>query len=126
MLLAQEIFDIVSRHLLTQNCRSENDNEWPCYRGPWGRSCAIGCLLMPEHYDPKFEHLGVCLLRCRQSGTLEDALANALIQSGIDIDNPYIFEVCVDLQDCHDVVPVDRWYHELDAIARKHGLAFQL
>jgi hypothetical protein len=81
---------------------------------------------MGEYYDPKFEHMGLCLLKCRHPGTLEDTFANALIKSGVDIDNAYIFDVCVDLQDCHDVVPVDRWYHELDAIAKRHGLAFQL
>jgi hypothetical protein len=126
MFLGQEIFDIVSKHLLTQNCQSFDDNERSMYFGPWGRKCAIGCLIPPEHYDPKIEGYGVCLIRFYRPGTVEGILATALIKSGVDVGNKYILDILIDLQECHDVIPTDRWYCELDAIAHRHGLAFSL
>lgn len=126
MFVAQEIFNIVSHHLLTQNDKSFDENDSPRYFGPWGKKCAIGCLIPPEHYDPKIESYGVSLIRFHRPGTVERILATALFKSGVDVDNDYILEILIDLQECHDIIPTDRWYCELDAIARKHGLAFLL
>jgi len=122
----QEIFDVVKGHLLYQNCRSCDDNDRPLYRGPWGSRCAVGRLINDEHYDHRFEGYGVFLTRLRQEGTDVAILASALLKSGVNVDDEEIWSLCVDLQDCHDTIPPDRWYCELDAIARKHGLAFQL
>jgi hypothetical protein len=126
VLLAQEVFDIVSRHLLTQDSKSFDDNDSPRYFGYWGKKCAIGCLIPPEHYDPKIEGYGVCLTRFHRVDTVERILATALFKSGVDVGNPYILDLLIDLQECHDIAPTDRWYCELDAIARRHGLAFSL
>ena len=122
----QELFDRVKGHLLYQNCRSCDDNDIPRYYGPWDSKCAMGCLIHGDFYDHRIEGIGVFLTGIRTEGTDVARLASALLKSGVNVDDEEILSLCVDLQDCHDTLPPDRWYCELDAIARKHGLAFQL
>lgn len=60
---AQEIFDKVTTHLLTQNRQSRKDifntgYESCAYRGDDGLMCAVGVLIPDELYDPRFE--GLC------------------------------------------------------------------
>lgn len=51
----QEIFDIVSTHLLTQGGKSRT-GEHPCaYRGENGWKCAAGVLIPDDLYQPMFE-----------------------------------------------------------------------
>ena len=52
---AQEVFDTVSQHLLTQNAESLSDSGMCVYRSPEGFSCAAGCLIPPEDYRVEFE-----------------------------------------------------------------------
>lgn len=61
---AQEIFDKVARHLLTQNEKSISPHASNCcaYRGAYGRSCAVGCLISDEDYAPVIEGASVCSL----------------------------------------------------------------
>jgi hypothetical protein len=122
----QEIFDTVKGHLLYQNCRSHDENDHPRYYGPWDSKCAMGCLIHGDHYDHRIEGYGVILTELRIEGTDVARLASALLKSGVNVDDEEILALCVDLQDCHDTISPDRWYCELDAIALKHGLAFQL
>jgi len=53
---AQEIFDVVAVHLVTQGTRAIDDHGNCRY---WdqetGRKCAIGCLIPENIYDPDFE-----------------------------------------------------------------------
>ncbi len=56
----QEIFEKVVNHLLNQKVRSvsrfNGTSGGSCaYRGQNNTSCAIGCLLTDEEYDPKME-----------------------------------------------------------------------
>ena len=51
---AQEIFDTVVTHLLTQGVRSAN-GDICLYRGPNGTSCAVGCLIPDEMYEPEMD-----------------------------------------------------------------------
>lgn len=50
---AQEVFDQVATHLLTQNRKSIGSMEC-LYRSEIGK-CAAGCLISDDEYDPKFE-----------------------------------------------------------------------
>lgn len=59
---AQEIFDTVAKHLLTQNAvsasgeRHSPSNAFEClYRGDNGLRCAVGCLIPDDVYDPVME-----------------------------------------------------------------------
>ena len=51
----QECFDRVAEHLLTQNCRSVDQEDGCVYRGVQGRKCAAGCLIPDKAYSADFE-----------------------------------------------------------------------
>lgn len=54
---AQEVFDQVARHLLTQRKRSLRDGiSGACmYKAAGGLACAAGCLIADDEYDYSFE-----------------------------------------------------------------------
>ena len=54
----QETFDIVTKHLLEQGCRSENEDTC-LYQGPNGTKCAAGILIPDGQYDEEFENTPV-------------------------------------------------------------------
>jgi len=51
----RQVFEYVKNHLLKQNQQSMAGNGC-VYRGPQGRSCAVGCLIADEFYDEFFEN----------------------------------------------------------------------
>lgn len=56
----QEIFETVSRHLFKQGKRSVSGSGSCClYRGPNGTSCAVGCLIPDDQYNPGMEYISV-------------------------------------------------------------------
>ena len=55
---AQEIYDKVKAHLLTQGERSTDMGNHCLYRGPNGLKCAVGCLIPDDLYDPLMEAPG--------------------------------------------------------------------
>lgn len=85
----QEVFNIVSNHLMTQGERamSEIEGKMQCvYRAPDGKKCAAGCLIPDHLYHPRMEGKNVT------HPFLKDALA------GFDL-------VFVDeLQQLHDLL----------------------
>ena len=55
----QEIFDTVLEHLRKQG-KASLSTEGDCtYRGPDGTSCAVGCLIPDELYDPLIENVSL-------------------------------------------------------------------
>lgn len=52
----QEIFDSVLAHLRRQGQASLSAGGKCQYRGPDGTSCAVGCLITDELYDPLIEN----------------------------------------------------------------------
>lgn len=54
MITTQEIFDKVATHLLTQGCRSVDENGRCMYRMGSLR-CAVGCLIEDPYYRPELE-----------------------------------------------------------------------
>jgi hypothetical protein len=52
---AQEVFDQVKNHLITQGEQSLNSGGLCLYRNANGLSCAAGCLISEEEYSPNFE-----------------------------------------------------------------------
>lgn len=51
----QEIFDRIASHLIAQGSGSTNAEGECVYRSPNGTSCAVGCLIPDELYNPDFE-----------------------------------------------------------------------
>lgn len=107
---AQEVFDQVAKHLLTQKQKSvgvhENGRVCCKYRGDNGLKCAVGCLIGDDEYSSeKFEN--------RAWLTLVD-----------DCVVPFThMNLIVDLQTLHDNVGVSFWPKCLKAFAEERGLS---
>jgi hypothetical protein len=79
----QEVFNIVSAHLLTQVKRSmvclHNDQHESCaYRGKNGMKCAAGILIPDDQYDISMERTAWVSIVDR--GTVEDKFAREINQ----------------------------------------------
>jgi hypothetical protein len=55
---SRKIFDYVVNHMKTQGCQSMRQHEPDecAYRGANGTSCAVGCLILDEEYNPNMEY----------------------------------------------------------------------
>lgn len=111
---AQEIFDKVSQHLLSQNCKSlgMRFGDTVCfYRGQDGRKCAIGVLIPDELYSSDFENL-----------TIEELLVEEYFPAQLREELSPHKELLSELQLVHDNCRVNMWSLELRGIAKKHNL----
>lgn len=102
---AQEVFDQVARHLLTQKERSVADEKC-LYRAPGGLKCAAGCLIGDDEYRP----------------SMEDRKWRSLVEAGIA---PGRHEALIgDLQQLHDshFFQWPQWPYQLRSIAIRFGL----
>jgi len=108
---AQEVFDQVVTHLLTQNQRSylakQDGVVSTCaYRGDGGLACAVGCLLDDEEYDPSLEGRGLAYVFDRAP-----RLA------------PHTRQLQA-LQQVHDHRTPPSWRTFLRTVANRHNLVF--
>jgi hypothetical protein len=102
---AQEVYDQVKTHLLTQNCKSQDPDLGFCkYLGPNNTKCAAGCLISDDEYEYDME------------GTLWAGLVDRNI---ITRDHLNLIE---DLQTVHDHYEVIRWGYKLSVVATKYNL----
>lgn len=106
----QEIFDIVSKHLLKQGRRSLSANNSKCvYRSPDGLKCAAGALISDEEYRPEMDSTldsgWIVNLHLRK---VRERVGNATFVAA--------------LQEIHDMKPPDRWALYLRDLAKMHGL----
>ena len=111
----QEIFTKVARHLLTQKVKSFGSDAGCLYRGPNGTSCAVGCLIQEEHYDPELE------------GNVVNALSvqDSLNASGIQV-TPETIHLLEELQLLHDESQPETWPTDLAELAQELGLEYTL
>lgn len=115
MFTKQETFDIVAKHLLTQNeqARAMVANstmvmiEGCAYRGKNGTKCAAGCLIPDELYSPKIE--GKCSTHSDVKELLKDH--NTMLVSS--------------LQNIHDTYSVESWKKKLQQLAADNYLEFK-
>lgn len=118
MLSEQEIFDKVSLHLLTQNKKSRGPAiEGSYYHGINGLTCAIGCLIPDEYYDPAMEGISIWWLL---SGHFETQMNKC----GLDISEH--LTLLKELQLIHDYTPIHLWCNYLKSIATKLKLSPQV
>jgi len=108
---AQDIFDTVATHLLTQGAKALSSDEGRCvYKAPDGLQCAVGCLIKDEHYSEYFEDLGADNFRVLESLEL----------SGVGtLGN---LDLLGSLQNIHDTCQPDLWYKSLGLLADDQGL----
>lgn len=102
----QEIFDIVSTHLLTQNARSVNDEHTCMYRGENGMKCAAGILIPDDQYAREYEFTSWDKLQ-----------AEKLVPS-------QFCDEIRELQKIHDNLSPEDWPNRLKRFAIKYNLEF--
>ena len=109
-----KIFYKVQRHLLKQNERAEFGGHCQ-YRTDSGLSCAVGCLLTDEMYDPKMEGNSIA---CE---TFADALPPIVgtqwIKVGLKMD------LLRRLQKIHDGCDPDYWPEMLLEVKKECNIA---
>ena len=103
----QEIFDKVATHLLNQGEKSMNGLEC-AYRGGYGMSCAIGCLIPNEKYTAGMEKMGL----------RNPAIVNVLEDNGVDCEVTNYF-LLVELMRIHDELNVSDWPTALANLAER-------
>ena len=111
----KQIINKVENHLLKQNAKSLNSEANCRYRGDNGMSCAIGCLLPDEIYDPLIEGKGV----------LSDIL-KARLTHVVGVQNTAKnkkLELLGELQDVHDMYFVEHWPEELAKLRIEYGIS---
>lgn len=139
----QEIFDIVSTHLLKQDRQAregvdqEGFGQGICrYRSPAGLKCAVGCLITDEQYNPIMEKAGSLInFDSMQLAELEgytessrtqgarEVLA-ALTANGIDVTAQTVQDLLNRLQALHDNSQPNRWKDELQRVAADYSLKY--
>lgn len=114
----QEIFNIAASGMLVQGLPSHKPGDalLCAYRGDGGMKCAIGFVLRDDVYDPQFEGCSV------SSSPQGKKLHDALLASGIDIDNPEVRALCSRLQATHDSSSPCFWTEKLTSVAQAFGL----
>jgi len=102
----KQLFKTVAEHLLNQQEQSEKGGLC-MYRGPYGNTCAVGCLISDEAYTTKLEGLAVGAKLVVKA--LNTSLNDSLTESDIDL--------LIDLQNIHDNFLVEDWEVRLDNLA---------
>ena len=109
-----KIFYKVQRHLLKQNERAEFEGHCQ-YRTDSGLSCAVGCLLTDEMYDPKMEGNSIT---CE---TVADRLTPIV---GVQIDKvERKLAMLRHLQTVHDDHPPLHWPVRLLEVKKEYAIA---
>lgn len=103
-LSAQEVFDYVAKHLLTQGKKSESPDGTCMYRNQEGLMCAAGCLMSDLEYRKEMEENSWTMLAAEDVVPVSHS---RLIQK---------------LQDIHDLSKVDAWGSDLISLAHEWGL----
>lgn len=110
---AQQVFDQVKTHMLTQKAQSKTENDQCAYRGAEGKMCAAGCLISDAEYAD---------LQIKGQG-LDDGAGWNWGWLSAEGHVPELHESLIsDLQIVHDQTIPDNWEVELDKVAITHGL----
>lgn len=108
MMTAQEMFDKVAVHMVTQNKKSLNEHGFCRYRGEGNTKCAAGCLLSDEDYNIDFE-----------GGTTYSPIVQPTFIKIVGVEN---LDLLRELQQIHDDVVPNQWTISLRNIAKKYAL----
>ena len=129
---AQEIFDTVLAHLRKQGEAAKSYEGECVYRGPDGTSCAVGCLIPDELYDPLIEGLSAYEImtgsrpqhdQCEWAEAM--ALVTTRIAKHIGVEHSPLLE---ELQIAHDShlagKGITAWECKMQATAENFDLAY--
>ena len=115
----QEIFDRVGNHLLTQNAKSwdRTDISSCRYRGDFGRTCAVGCLITDDNYSEDLEGFAV------NSLIVQKAVFDSLPTIVYGKHGPGVLvDFLIKLQAIHDLSEPSEWREELNDLAEPYNL----
>ena len=115
----QETFDKVVAHLRKQGCKSIKNGQCR-YRNDTGNSCAAGCLIPDNDYNPLMEGCSVIV----GGGSYTNLSPNDLLATNYFKDNGYNLELLRSLQEVHDNSNVEFWERRLSDIAIKYNLKY--
>jgi hypothetical protein len=107
----QETFDIVAKHLLTQNVQSVDSNNHCLYRGPDGLMCAAGILIPDQDYTDEMDNNN-------------PSIAELVDKHDMDTWFGHDMELTSKLQLIHDVHTPDNWFARLVELAKSERLQF--
>ena len=100
MINRQEVFDKALTHLRKQGGIAVSSEDECSYRGPAGSMCAVGCLILDEHYLPEMEG----------DSANDVPVIAALISSGYDVsseDEEFLVDVQSNMHDKYTIVRED-------------------
>lgn len=103
---AQEVYDQVKNHLLTQGKQSKDANRCRYIRGKL--TCAAGCLIGDPKLAKEFDK--------EESSAWDDLVVQELVPDTH-------FALILDLQSVHDNYTPSFWKEQLASVAEKHNLA---
>jgi hypothetical protein len=103
----QEVFDKVASHLLTQNKKALDEENYCVYLAPDGCKCAAGCLIPDEQYVY----------------TIEGSTWSWLKDRGY-VENKH-YSLIRRLQICHDTQKPHEWPSCLEKIAEEFNLEWK-
>lgn len=107
---AQEMFNKVAAHLLSQGKRAIDEHHRCRYRGANGTKCAIGCLITDDRYSPGIEASGAQDIHVREA-------------AGYGIE---LIGLACDLQKIHDNASPANWRTTLENLATLYGLTTEV
>lgn len=117
--LLQEVFDKVTKHLLTQNEKSLSSSGHCAYRGNHNRMCAIGALIPDDKYASFIEDKNVA------SPTVKMIIFDVFGMYKYDVYARRDFlDSLVQLQKIHDSWDVGEWRDKLTEFAKHRELKF--
>ena len=114
----QKVFDIVAKHLLTQNAQSKSKTGYCKYRNENGLKCAIGVLIPDEVYSPKYEGTNITSLLEVHHG----ARISRYLKKTFNVISYDDYNFCRNLQWVHDDSTPQYWRQYLETFADLHNL----
>lgn len=111
-MMDQELFDIVAKHLLTQNQPAVAYGR--CAYRSGDLKCAVGCLIDDKNYNEDIE--GKSIKHEKVIKAVENSLGTPLSKEKINF--------LSDLQDIHDHTEPDDWKKGLEDFAVNYNLRF--
>ncbi len=120
----QQLFDIVSKHLLKQGRRSVNAYGSCRYYGDDGLKCAIGCLIPENKYNKEFEGKIITEKIPMDEVDLMNTNGHKPICDAAGIGEDQV-KLALALQRIHDEGSPQNWGASLESVAKKFKLTFK-
>lgn len=120
-LTKKQIFNKVKNHLLTQNrqCVSTNGITGLCKYRSGNLKCAIGALIPDELYCPEIEDVTLSDPELEKNPNKYFLLQEILYKSNLDISDPEIRKLIIELQTIHDIYEPLDWSYHLDILEKE-------